>query len=43
MSPELLYGAPAIYSGKTLATLGLTPGTYVWTLGSRGSEPELHA
>ena len=26
----------AIYSGKTLATLGLTPGTYVWTWGAGG-------
>ncbi len=24
----------AIYSGKTLATLGVTPGTYVWTWGA---------
>jgi hypothetical protein len=27
----------AIYSGKTFATLGVTPGTYVWTWGTGGA------
>ena len=28
----------AIYSGKTLATLGVTPGTYVWTWGAGANQ-----
>ena len=28
----------AIYSGKTLATLGVTPGTYVWTWGTGANQ-----
>ena len=38
MSPVIFYRAAATYSGKTLATLGVTPGTYVWTWGTGANQ-----
>ena len=37
MSPVLLSNS-ATYSGKTFATLGVTPGTYEWTWGNGANQ-----
>ena len=39
---SLCYSSSATYSDTTVASLAVTPGTYVWTWGN-GAEPELHA
>ena len=38
MSPGTFLSNSATYSGKTFATLGVTPGTYVWTWGNGANQ-----
>ena len=38
MSPGNFLSNSATYSGKTFATLGVTPGTYVWTWGTGANQ-----
>ena len=38
MSPVPFLSGSATYSGKTIATLGVTPGTYVWTWGTGANQ-----